>query len=176
MSQTNGRMIIVGFLQNQWFNDPERMKMLLEERYMGDREKFIRHFLFYNCVTGRRLKQYLGEHWCEDIIWEETSLEMGATPSASYPPDLLHIGRVIRKHHPTHVIAFGAIAQKGLKQLNGRMNFRLTKPSTGPYREPNKPRYKVYNAPHPASRYPDLDYRLQSVAMYLQEEKKRAKL
>lgn len=67
-------MIVLAFLQNQWFHRPERMEELLQGRhYKGDRELFIRTFLFFRCTTGKRLQRAFGEDWCGKIVWDEVS-------------------------------------------------------------------------------------------------------
>lgn len=102
--------MILAFLQNQWFKNPARMKHQLETTFNGDRPKFISFWLFYSCLTGKRLKKAFGEELCDQIIWEEISPEMGGQSNSSFPPDLMHISAVIEKHKPTIILAFGKLA------------------------------------------------------------------
>jgi hypothetical protein len=144
-------MKIVAFLQNQWFRDPERIKRIIErttEREATEgqkdaqavREYYISSFLFMGCVTGRRLKQCLGEELCDDIVWEEISKEVGGQSSAVFPADLKHMRFVIDRHRPDVVLAFGKAATDALKEI--------------------RPACDVISGPHPAARFNDILQRL----------------
>lgn len=111
-------MKIVAFLQNQWFKNPERHKGFAE-RYPQLREEMIRRFLFSGCKTGRILKASLGESLCKQIIWEETSREVGGHSSSIFPPDYEHINGVCLKHNPDIIVAFGKQASEALTKRDG---------------------------------------------------------
>jgi hypothetical protein len=126
-------MKIVTFLQNQWFRDPERMKRQLEVEFKGDRERFIKLWLFWSCRTGQNLESAFTKELCDEIVWEETSREIGGHASSKFTADLDHIDRVIVKHQPDVVVALGKIAKDALLNVTGdtliypcaRMNWRL---------------------------------------------------
>lgn len=124
----------VAFLQNMWFRDPERMKAQLATSFKGDRESFIRTWLFWSCITGKRLKAVFGE-MIDQIVWEEQSPEIGGKSSALFAPDFEHIARVLEKHQPTHVIAFGKKASDALRHVSSSASWDLI------------------IAPHPAARH-----------------------
>ncbi len=109
-------MKIVAFLQNQWFRNPERAKFMLDKYQArdkdGGRERFLHDFLFFGCLTGRRLLATFGEDLCRQIIWEETSKEIGGKSSSAMPIDYTHINHVLEKHNPDLMILFGARAAK----------------------------------------------------------------
>lgn len=105
---------ILAFLQNQWFKDPEGVKAMMEE-HPDRRERYIKAFLFMGCLTGKRLRSALGEELCDSIVWEEISPEIGGHSASKFPPDLPHIRKVIEKHSPDIVLAFGALAKDGVR-------------------------------------------------------------
>lgn len=112
-------MKIVAFMQNQWVKDPARLQAMIdrapdpEERRRG----FITTLLFMGCVTGRRLRTYLGRDLCGQIIWEEASREITGSASAKVTADLVHIERVISQEKPDVIITFGSIARDALRAL-----------------------------------------------------------
>jgi len=112
---------IVAFLQNQWFREPDRASKILalyENRKPEEgREQFIRDFLFFGCLTGKRLRAAFGEELCGEIVWEEVSPKLGGKASSVFPADRQHIRRVIAKHQPGLVIAFGKVAADGIGDL-----------------------------------------------------------
>lgn len=128
-------MKVVAFLQNMWFKDPARMKVQLETSFKGDREKFIRTWLFFSCLTGKRLERVFGE-LIDEIVWEEVSRELGGFSASAFPPEPEHIEAVLAKHAPTHVIAFGRIAQNALCAIH----------------KVDPQRFQLIFAPHPAAR------------------------
>lgn len=102
-------MKIVAFLQNQWARDPVAMKRIYD-RYATDLNKradLNARFLFYQSLTGRRLKMAFGEK-CDEIIWEEATTEITAVSSAAPRPNPAHIKRVLEYHSPHAVMIFGA--------------------------------------------------------------------
>lgn len=107
-------MVILAFLQNQWFNDPEGVKEMMRE-HPERRQRYIEAFLFMGCLTGRRLRSAFGEELCDAITWEEISPEIGSKSSSKFPPDPVHIKNVIDQFQPTVIVAFGSLAQEGIK-------------------------------------------------------------
>lgn len=107
------KMKIVAFLQNQWFKNPDRVKRLMD-RNPEAREWYIKKFLFMGCLTGRRLQGAFGEELCSEIVWEETSRNIGGASNSVFPADEQHIEKVIEKHNPEIILAFGKVAQNGL--------------------------------------------------------------
>lgn len=156
-------MKIVAFMQNQWFKNPERVKATIartieKEAARGTRdaqavrEYYIAAFLFMGCLTVRRLKMALGEDLCDSIIWEEQSPEIGGKSSSVFPPDFVHIRRVLGIHDPSHVVAFGVHAQGALLEIQQR----------------DQSRWKLILAPHPAARQENVMERLKLVPLALQ--------
>lgn len=84
------RRKIVAFLQNQWFRDPERMKRIREDVHWKDKPRWHWNatWLFFGCLTGRRLLEALGEDLCSEIYWEEISPEIGGFAASAFPADL----------------------------------------------------------------------------------------
>lgn len=112
-------MKILAFLQNQWFNDPEGVKaMLNRQRDCGEctqeqmrekvRRRLIHYALFAGCLTGKRLKQAFGEALCAEIVWEEGSREIGGKASSFFKPDREHIQATIAREKPDVILCFGA--------------------------------------------------------------------
>jgi hypothetical protein len=132
-------MKVVAFLQNMWFKDPARMERQLATTFKGDREKFIRTWLFWSCLTGKRLRQAFGEELCDEIVWEEASPKMGGHSSSAFPADPIHIGGVIRRHNPDVVMAFGKIAVSGVVSLVQNLGAL-------------EPGWTLIAGPHPAAR------------------------
>lgn len=149
---------IVAFLQNQWFKNPERMekmyeswKIKLPETY---RERWIRTWLFYSCLTGKRLKEAFGEDLCNKIIWDEVSSKIGGDSSSCFNPDPLHIKWVIQKHNPSVVLVFGNVAQRGVSY------------SLDPHEQAG---LKFLYAPHPAARGKGIKEKLAKMNVQLKE-------
>lgn len=143
-------MKIVAILQNQWFKDPQRAKHQLETTFKGDREKFIRIWLFYRCLTGRRLRIELGEDLCDEIVWEECSKLVGAFGASKFPADIEHLRMVIQKHQPKLIIAFGKLAQDGVTSAVIRDTGNLKQHGDRMLGEPEN--CKIIFSPHPAAR------------------------
>ena len=104
---------IVAFLQNMWFKDPPvmqaQLQRFLEVDPISGRERFIRTWLFWSCLTGKRLRRAFGQDLCDEIIWEEGSPEIGGKSSSVFKPKYSHIHRVIEKHNPAIILAFGKV-------------------------------------------------------------------
>jgi len=133
-------MKIVAFLQNQWFKDPEGIKAMFAE-HPERRERYIEAFLFMGCLTGKRLQAVFGEDLCGQIVWEEISPEIGGHSSSKFPADPAHIERVLRKHNPDVVLAFGKLAGDGLLSTLSNPNLRELPHG-----------FKILYGPHPAAR------------------------
>lgn len=129
--------IILAFLQNQYFKDPEKVKAMLEEN-PEKRNWYIEKFLFMGCKTGKVLLQTLGPDITSQIIWEEVSKEIGSYASSVFPADEAHILESIALHNPDIIIGFGKIAEDALKKLKTEEKIDLSK--------------SIFYAPHPAAR------------------------
>lgn len=155
-------MKIVGILQNQWFKNPAKIKQIIAEKiaegFADAREFYIATFLFWGCLTGRRLRSTLGEAYCNEIVWEECSKEIGGCASSRFPADMEHIQQVIAKHKPTHVIAFGQLAKDALMQL-----YYGNTDESGDY--------VLLLAPHPAARQSDVIQQLRNLRKLLDDER-----
>jgi len=124
-------VIILAFLQNQWFKDPEAARQVFA-RHPEHRERLVATYLFMGCLTGRRLLEVFGEELCDEIVWEECSPEIGGKSSSAFPADLDHIRKAIDKHRPDVILAFGKIAGDAMAAI--------------------RPLTRVIRAPHPAAR------------------------
>lgn len=111
-------MNVVAFLQCLWLKDPVRGKesMAYMEK-LGLREKFLARLLFHGGKSGRVLRSTL-HHWCDRIIWEECTREIGGNSGAVFPPDHQHMREVICKHAPLYVLSFGKVATEAVEQLH----------------------------------------------------------
>jgi hypothetical protein len=134
-------MMIVAFLQNQWFKDPARMRQILATQFKGDRESFERTFLFFGCLTGRRLMIAFGEELCDRIVWSNASPLIAGQSDDVFPPDPSHMASVIRKHTPQIVLLFGAVAQAGMADVIPILR-----------RDVHHVGFQIIAAPHPAAR------------------------
>lgn len=152
-------MKIVAILQNQWFKNPAKIKQIIAEKesegFVDAREFYIKTFLFWGCLTGRRLQATLGETYCDEIVWEECSREMGSSASSKFPADMQHIRQVISKHKPNVVIAFGQLAKDALMQIY----------------ESGTQDYVLLLAPHPAARQGDVLQQLRNLRKLLDKER-----
>jgi hypothetical protein len=135
-------MKIVAFLQNMWFKEPERMKQQLATTFKGDREKFIRTWLFWSCLTGKRLRSCFGEELCDQIIWEEQSPQIGGFASSKFPADIDHIVSVLDNHKPEIVVGLGREANKGIELAKAYLMGR----------DWHVPTWTYITGPHPAAR------------------------
>lgn len=132
---------IVCFLQNQWFKNPERIKAMIEKHEHHEtpeecREFYLKTFLFFGCHTGRMLKKAFGEELCQEIVWEEQSPILGGNANSKFPADYKHIGAVLQRHQPTHVIALGTMAKEALTLMKMQMSVN----------------WILLKGPHPAAR------------------------
>lgn len=114
-------VVILGVLQNQWFADPERVRRMIadgEQRWPGVyRRRLIATMLFTTgCKTGLVLRRVFGD-WCDRIVWEESSLEIGGHAASFYPPDIRHLQSCLNKLQPRLVLGFGNVACCALTPL-----------------------------------------------------------
>ena len=146
-------MTIVAFLQNQYFHNPQKARDLYD-RNPELRERLNRQFLFAGCVAGRRLERAFGYDSCQQIIWEEISPEIGGQSNSIFPADQIHINRVISKHQPNIILAFGNPAVTALRKWQSTVAMEL----------PVKPMPILLCGPHPTARYPDICQQLADMA------------
>lgn len=149
-------MKIVCFLQNQWFRDPERMRKIQQNEHWRDasHHRWVKTWLFFGCLTGRRLQQAFGEELCDQIIWEEISKELGGKSSSVFPPDFVHMLDVVQQHKPTHIIALGKHAAQAVCYIvEQHSNIVLD--------------CKVILGPHPAARHATVVQELRAIAEQL---------
>lgn len=137
-------MKILGFLQNQWMRNPQRAREIMK-RTPEARPRLLKYALF-QCHTGHRLREVFGEemeHW----DWDNASPEIGEFSSARFPADHVHIRTVLERYEPDIVLAFGRVAERALRQIDG--NFELL------------------CGPHPAARGDDVMERLRTMKKML---------
>lgn len=109
-------MKILGILQNQWFRDPDRVRKMIE-RTPEVRPRLIATALFMGCATGKNLKVAFGGEVCGEVVWEESSPQIGGHSSSVFPADLEHIRRRIAEVNPYVVMTFGKIATDAVLQV-----------------------------------------------------------
>jgi hypothetical protein len=107
---------ILGVLQNQWFNDPEKVRRIMK-RNPSARRRMIHYALFAGCRTGIVLRDVFGEDMCKRIVWEEASSEIGDRASSYFRADPAHLRAVLEEVKPDVVLAFGKVAADALKLL-----------------------------------------------------------
>lgn len=113
---------ILAFMQNMWLKNPdafwEKFHRLRNTRgpefAEGFRLNFIRLALFWNCPTGKRLKATFGEKLIDQIIWEESTRDIGSTARQVFPANLTHMRQVIELHQPRIIVTFGKVAGDAL--------------------------------------------------------------
>lgn len=106
---------IVGFLQNQWFADPVRVRQIYERhgQDLGDRADLNARFLFAGGgMTGLRLRKAFGGDLCDAMVWENASPRLGGKSSDCFPADPAHIAAVIDFHRPSMLVIFGRVARE----------------------------------------------------------------
>lgn len=126
-------MKVLAVMQNQWFRDPEAIKRILAKKPHW-RRQLVARFLFAGCKSGRVLKQVFGDR-INSIVWEEASPQIGGHSSACFPADVEHLQRALDEVQPDVVMAFGKIAEAGLRGM-----FRADRLLIGPHpaaRDPN---------------------------------------
>lgn len=104
---------IVAFLQNLWVKNPDRVREMFARRPDG-REFMLRMLLFRGGRTGKILRENLGQDLCNQIVWEESTTQIGGDAKSVFPPEPEHIRRVLLKHQPEIVLAFGKVAAQAV--------------------------------------------------------------
>jgi hypothetical protein len=102
---------ILAFLQNQWFENPERAEALYA-RWGPEKRHKLNAMLLAASPTGRRLERSFGDLYGE-ILWDEASLVRSARPNVRVKADPEHMARVLVAERPKVVLLFGAVAQDG---------------------------------------------------------------
>lgn len=110
---------IVAFLQNMWVLPRQVATVSRWGALSEERERMIAYALFAGCVTGRRLKQVLGEELCEHITWQEASPVIAANPKDYHAPDTIHIRAVLDKHKPKVVLCFTKAGEPVIRGIVG---------------------------------------------------------
>lgn len=144
-------MTILGLLQNQWFKNPKRAAAIYASHGINyDRiAQLNRAYLFMGSRTGQNLQTAFGDEWCDKIIWWESSPEKAGESRIAFPPNPRWIAKGIRHFKPEVVIAFGAIAKKGINIVT-RMILK-----------DGEDDFDVLYAPHPTARFrPNLGWEL----------------
>ncbi len=101
-------MKIVGFLQNAWFKQPERLR-----RHSPETRRRIWLYALYHSYTGKKLRQHLGAVY-DDVHWENASPLVATHSTKAYRADYDHIAGVLTDQSPDVVLAFGQIASDAL--------------------------------------------------------------
>jgi hypothetical protein len=133
-------MKIVAFLQNLWVKDLVRVREMFA-RHPDGREYMLRMLLFRGGKTGKILTSLLGQELVNKIVWEESTTEISGNANEVFPADLAHIRRVLNKHRPEAVVAFGRIASKSVFLV-----------SNGMMAEPANFTFELFCVPHPCAR------------------------
>lgn len=142
-------MRVLAFMQNMWLKNPERWKDTLQ-RYIDRgkhehaeqlRKRMIHYALFAGCRSGQVLKRYLGEKHCSNIIWDESSLQIGGVASSSFPANIEHMQTRIISEDPDLILGFGKTACEALTKINPRQTWMVAPHPTSRYR----PKYDAYS-------------------------------
>lgn len=112
-------MKIVAFLQCQWF--PAESIPAIEAAYARrptpeGRARLTARYLFYRCLTGRRLRAAFGA-WCDAIVWAESTTQIATEASGVFPPDPHHIHAIIGHFQPDVILTFGRVATDAVRKL-----------------------------------------------------------
>lgn len=91
-----------------------------DERYKL-RRRLITRALFAGCKSGRTLRSTIGQNLCDQIIWDESSPEIGSHSAASFPADLGHMVTVIERETPGLILGFGRTACEALEIIGREM-------------------------------------------------------
>jgi hypothetical protein len=135
-------------------------KYLDREGPWEGRQRFIRDFLFFGCLTGERLKTAFAPVfdplWGEDgwywrFTWEETSIEFGGNSGAVFPPDPDHVALALGHYRPAILVCFGRVAESALGYSQVEMAVKQNNT-------------RILYAPHPAARGSMTLTRLREVA------------
>jgi len=107
-------MKIVAFLQNCWF--PPGTSLYHIRRYLINDD--FRRKVLKKGWSGKRLMNAFGEELFDKIIWDNASLEVGATPGHRADADRNHIANVIYNHSPDLILTFGTVARDAVRIVN----------------------------------------------------------
>ena len=130
---------VVGFLQNAWFEQPERLR-----RHAPETLRRIWLLALAGSYTGKKLRRIFGDSY-GDIHWENASPLLANFSGGEYRADLRHIRNVLLDQSPGAVLAFGKIASDALRTCwKGRL----------------------ICGPHPAARF-ETDAKLREMAIEL---------
>jgi hypothetical protein len=155
---------VLVILQNQWFKDPVRVRAIygkyIAEKDWHSVEYLNGAYLYRGCKTGEKIKRAFGESSLDWNYWEATPQIAGKSDGV-FPPDPDWIAIGIRHFKPDIVIPFGQVAKKGLETA---VKMVLS---------PDEDTFSVLYAPHPAARYPSVEWDLQAVARRLERLKRR---
>lgn len=121
---------ILGVLQNQWFHHPDRVRAMLakSDQPAKLRRMLIARALFAGCRTGINLRKTFGE-WCDRIVWDEASPEIGGKASSVFPADIAHLTGLLLELQPVAVIGFGTVACDALAKLCPEILIRAPHPT-----------------------------------------------
>jgi hypothetical protein len=150
-------VVIVAFLQNQWFKDPQRVeKIYARHATLEERASLNARCLFRGCLTGKRLDAAFGKDLCNEIVWEEASPKKSGKSSGAFPADADHIRRIIEHYRPDVVLCFGRVAVQGV--LN---SLRLIQGVHS---------IEIRGGPHPAARHATVCDELKEMADWLKKK------
>lgn len=136
-------MKILAFLQNMWVRDPQRtLAMIANSSTPLKLRRRMQHYaLFAGCLTGRRLKSYLGE-LTDSIIWEEASLEITTSANAKVTADLNHMRSCIVMEDPEIIVTFGTIAKEAIKSMEPPVRTIIYSPHPAARNQLDQARFK----------------------------------
>lgn len=104
---------IVGFLQNPWFMADTPHSMIAAYCENPD----FRRKVLSRTYAGQRLRRVMGD-WFNEIHWDNANPNHGVTPTQAFPPDIMHMMRVIDEQQPRLVVALGRNAALGMTRVN----------------------------------------------------------
>lgn len=110
---------VLAFVPNRPFLDPDTLTRIYaahtrDGRDLDRRAGLNRAYLFFDDITGRRLRAAFGERWSHAIAWEWVNPGVAAKDGPVLHADPQHMACVIRHHAPAVVLAFGPAAGSGL--------------------------------------------------------------
>jgi hypothetical protein len=139
---------ILAFLQCMWVRDPEKVAAIYARKPGLDRRAELnRRFLFRQSLTGRRLTKAFGD-LCGQIIWEETTTEIGGESSFNPAPDPAHIRSVLTYFKPDAILLFGRTATNSVRPIAAELC----------------PGATVISGTHPTARHADTQINLRGLA------------
>lgn len=154
------QMKILAFMQNAWFHNPEKVRHIMAamtpERAETYRRRLIAYSLFAGCKSGRVLEHVFGKRLCQEIVWEESTKDVGGHASSVFPADIEHIRSRIIEESPQIVLSFGGVATDGVIAATREFN-------TGHFAQ-----VTYIGGPHPTARAATTKRSLESMAANLQ--------